>query len=497
MSQTSDQPNSDVTIGDMPVEQFRTYGHRAIDWVVDYMQKVDRYPVLPAVQPGDIRRKLPAAPPQDGEPMDQILGDVDRLIMPGITHWSHPKFFAYFNSSTSGPGILGELLGSALNVNGMVWESSPSASELEQVTLDWLRQMLGLPSDNWGIIYDTASTSTLHAVAAAREALSDLNIREQGMAGRRDLPRLRVYMSELAHSSVDKAVITLGFGTAGIRKIPADAEFRMQPQALADAIAEDRKNGIRPFCVVATIGTTSCTSIDPVPQIADICERERLWLHVDAAYGGAAAIAPEMRGLFDGWDRADSVVVNPHKWMFVPVDLSVLYTRRPAVLRHAFSLVPEYLRTEHDEEVQNLMDYGVPLGRRFRALKLWFVLRYFGWKGMADRIREHLRVAKTFTGWVDAHPDFERLAPVPLSTVCFRAHPRGMDDEMELNRLNEKLVLNINRSGSMFLSHTKLGERYTIRFVVSHLRVRESDVQQAWMIFQDQLQALLTNKGST
>lgn len=496
MSQTPNEPNSDVTIGDMPAEQLRTHGHRAIDWVVDYLQKVDRYPVLPAIQPGDIRRKLPAAPPQEGEAMDRILADVDRLIMPGITHWSHPRFFAYFNSSTSGPGILGELLGSALNVNGMVWESCPSASELEQVTLDWLRQMLGLPPECWGIIYDTASTSTLHAIAAAREALSDLNIREQGMAGRRDLPRLCVYMSELAHSSVDKAVITLGFGTAGIRKIPVDAEFRMQPQALADAIAEDRRNGIRPFCVVATIGTTSCTSMDPVSQIADICERERLWLHVDAAYGGAAAIVPEMRGLFDGWDRADSVVVNPHKWMFVPVDLSVLYTRKPAVLRHAFSLVPEYLRTEHDEEVQNLMDYGVPLGRRFRALKLWFVLRYFGWKGMADRIREHLRVAKTFTGWVDAHPDFERLAPVPLSTVCFRAHPRGMDDEMDLTRLNEKLVLNINRSGSMFLSHTKLGEHYTIRFVVSHLRVRESDVQQAWMIFQDQLQALLKNKGS-
>jgi len=497
MNQTFNQPDVDGTIGDMPAEELRRLGRQTIDWAVDYLQSVDRYPVLPDIQPGDIRRKLPPAPPQDGEAMDRILADVDRLIMPGITHWSHPRFFAYFNSSTSAPGILGELIGSVLNVNGMVWESCPSATELEQLTLDWLRQMLGLPPDCWGIMYDTASTSTLHAIAAAREALSDLNIREQGMTGRRDLPRLRVYMSELAHSSVDKAVITLGLGTAGIRKIPVDAEFRMQPQALADAIAEDRRNGIRPTCVVATIGTTSCTSIDPAAAIADICERERLWLHVDAAHGGAAAIVPEMRSLFDGWERADSIVVNPHKWMFVPVDLSVLYTRKPGVLRHAFSLVPEYLRTEHDEEAQNLMDYGVPLGRRFRALKLWFVLRYFGWKGMADRIREHLRVAKTFTCWVDADPDFERLAPVPLSTICFRAHPRGLDDEIELNKLNDELVSNINRSGSMFLSHTKLGDRYTIRFVVSNLRVRESDVQQAWKILHDQLQALLTKRHST
>jgi aromatic-L-amino-acid decarboxylase len=495
MNQIFDQAGANVKIGDMPVEELRAHGHRAIDWVVDYLQNVDRYPVLPDIQPGDVRRKLPPAPPEEGEAMDRILADVDLVIMPGITHWSHPRFFAYFNSSTSGPGILGELLASALNVNGMVWESCPSVSELEQLTLDWLRQMLGLPPDCWGIIYDTASTSTLHAIAAAREALSDLNIREQGMTGRHDLPRLRAYMSDLAHSSVDKAVITLGFGMAGIRKIPVDAEFRMQPRALADAIAEDRKNGIRPFCVVATVGTTSCTSIDPVSAIADICECEGIWLHVDAAHGGAAAIVPEMRGLFDGWDRADSIVVNPHKWMFVPVDLSVLYTRKPAVLRHAFSLVPEYLRTEHDEQVQNLMDYGVPLGRRFRALKLWFVLRYFGSKGMADRIREHLRVAGTFARWVDAHPDFERLAPVPLSTVCFRAHPRGMDDEMTLNSLNDELVSSINRSGSMFLSHTKLGDRYTIRFVVSHLRVRESDVRQAWKILQDQLQALLTKRG--
>jgi aromatic-L-amino-acid decarboxylase len=496
MSQTPKQHDLQATIGDMPAEELRAHGRWAIDWIVDYLQNVGRYPVVPDIRPGDIRRKLPQEPPQKGEPMDRILADVDRFIMPGVTHWSHPHFFAYFNSSTSGPGILGELMSSALNVNGMVWESGPSVTELEQVTLDWLRQMLGLPPDCWGIIYDTASTSTLHAIAAAREALSDLNIRERGMTGRRDLPTLRVYMSELAHSSVDKAVITLGFGTVGIRKIPVDAEFRMQPQLLADAIAEDRKDGIRPFCVVATIGTTSCTSIDPVAPIADICERERLWLHVDAAHGGTAALLPELRGLFHGWERADSIVVNPHKWMFVPVDLSVLYTRKPAILRHAFSLVPEYLRTEHDEEVQNLMDYGVPLGRRFRALKLWFVLRYFGWNGLADRIREHLRVANVFKGWVDAHPDFERLAPVPLSTICFRAHPRGMNDEKELDRLNDELVSTINRSGSMFLSHTKLEERYTIRFVVSHLRVRESDVQLAWKILQDQLQTLLAKKHS-
>ena len=477
-------------VGDMPPDEFRRYGHRLVDWVADYLENIERFPVLPEVQPGDLRRSLPALPPQHPEAMDQILADVDRFIMPAMTHWNHPRFHAYFNSSASSPGILGELLSAAFNANGMVWLSCPAVTELEEVTLDWLRQMLRLPKEFWGMILDTASTSTLHGIAAAREALVDLKIRERGMEGRSDVPKLRVNMSELAHSSVEKATIALGFGIDGAGKVPVDKEFRMRPDALADMIAKDRRAGVRPFCVVATVGTTSCTSIDPVPAIADICEREGLWLHVDAAYGGAAAIIPEMRYIFDGCNRADSLVINPHKWMFVPVDLSVLYTRKPEIMRRAFSLVPEYLRTAHDDVVHNLMDYGVPLGRRFRALKLWFVLRYFGWDGLVARLREHLRLAQLFAGWVDASPDFERLAQVQFGTVCFRAHPKGGDDEQALNELNEKLLSAVNSSRETFLSQTKLGTRYTLRMVVGHIRTKEAHVRQAWDLVQRKLKAI-------
>jgi aromatic-L-amino-acid decarboxylase len=477
-------------LGDMPSSEFRKFGHQLVDWVAEYLDHVDRYPVLPNVEPGDIRRSLPPGPPRDPEPMDQILADLDNTIMPGITHWNHPRFHAYFNSTASGPGILAEFLSAALNVNGMVWLSCPAVTELEEVTLDWLRQMLGLPEEFHGVIYDTASTSTLHGIAMAREALEDLHTREEGLAGRRDVPRMRAYISDFAHSSVEKAIITLGFGVSAVRKIPVDNQFRMRIPDLEAAIAEDRKNGVRPFCVVATVGTTSCTSIDPVPAIADICQREHLWLHVDAAYGGSAAIIPEMRYILDGCERADSFVVNPHKWMFVPVDLSAFYTRKPDILRRAFSLVPEYLRTSQDEVVRNLMDYGVPLGRRFRALKLWFVLRYFGWNGIAGRLRDHLRLAKLLAGWIEAHPSFELLAPVYFGTVCFRAHPEGMHDEKKLNTLNEELLRVVNGGRETFLSHTKLNNRYTIRIAIGHIKTQESHVRSTWELIQHELENL-------
>ena len=492
MDQSVNPQRASAALGDMPTEEFRRFGHQLVDWIAEYLKNIEERPVLPSVRPGDIVRSLPGSPPLDPEPMEQILADVDRVVMPGMTHWNHPRFHAYFSSSASSPGILGELLSAALNANGMVWESCPAVSELEEVTLAWLRQMLGLPDDFWGMILDTASTSTLHGIAAARESVADLRTRERGMAGRSDLPRLRVYLSDFAHSSVEKAVITLGLGTDGIRKIPVDEQFRMRPEALADAITEDRRNGMRPMCVVATVGTTSCTSIDPVPAIADVCKREEVWLHVDAAYGGAAAIIPEMRHVLAGCDHADSFVVNPHKWLFVPVDLSVLYTRRPEIMRRAFSLVPEYLRTEHDDVVHNLMDYGVPLGRRFRALKLWFVLRYFGWNGLADRLRDHLRVAQAFAKWVAADPAFELLAPVHFGAVCFRAHPAGISDESALDVLNEKLLTAVNKSRATFLSHTKLGGRYTIRMVVGHLRTQESHARQTWELFQGELKNLMS-----
>jgi len=480
-----------AALGDMPTDEFRKFGHQLIDWVADYLNTVEQKPVLPSIHPGDVIRSLPSLPPQTGEPMQQILADVDRIIMPGMTHWNHPRFHAYFNSSASGPGILGELLSAGLNANGMVWESCPVVSELEEVTLGWLRQMLGLPKEHWGMILDTASTSTLHGIAAARESLTDLKTREHGMPGRKDLPRLRVYLSDFAHSSVEKAVITLGLGIDGMRKVGVDDQFRMRPDALAEAIADDRRQGMRPLCVVATVGTTSCTSIDPIPAIADICGREKIWLHVDAAYGGSAAIIPEMRWILEGCDRADSFVINPHKWMFVPVDLSVLYTRKPDIMRQAFSLVPEYLRTAHDDVVRNLMDYGVPLGRRFRALKLWFVLRYFGWDGLAARLREHLRIAQEFKRWVEADPNFEVLAPVQFGAVCFRAHPKGIDDEGSLSKLNDNLINAVNGSRETFLSHTKLGDRYALRMVVGHLKTQESHAWQAWQQMQKELKTLV------
>lgn len=477
-------------LGDMPVEDFRLYGHRVIDWVADYLTDVGNHPVYPGVRSGDLLEELPDAAPGQGDTMDQILADVDRLIMPGLVHWNHPRFFAYFTSSASGPGIFGELLSTVFNVNSMLWHSCPTATELEQTTLSWLRQMLGLPPEFLGIMYDGGSSSTFHAIAAARENLADLKIREHGLAGRSDLPRLRIYTSEQGHSSIDKAAVALGLGLDGVRRVEVNDEYQMDTQSLAKAIAEDRRNGILPFCVVATVGTTSCTSIDPVSSISDICKREGLWLHVDAAHGGPAAIVPEMRSVLDGCGRAHSIVVNPHKWLFVPLDLSVLYTSKPDVLKRAFTLVPEYLRTDTVDEVVNYMDYGIPLGRRFRALKLWFVLRYFGVDGIAERIREHIRLGRLFAEWIDANPEFERLAPVPLSTVCFRAHPPGIEDDTSLDHLNEQLLQAVNRSGDAFLSHTKLSGRFVLRLVISHLRTETEDVARVWEIIQKNLQII-------
>jgi aromatic-L-amino-acid decarboxylase len=412
--------------------------------------------------------------------MEAILSDFDRLIVPATTHWNHPGFFAYFAITGSAPGILGETLAAALNVNAMLWRTGPAATELEEVSLDWLRQLLGLPEGLMGIINDTASSSTLSALAAAREAASELRIREDGLAGRADLPPLRVYCSEDAHSSVDKAVLTLGLGLQGVRHVPTDAEHRMDVRALERMIAEDRQAGARPIAVVATVGTTSTTAVDPVPEIAEVCRREGLWLHVDAAYGGALALLPEQRHVLAGCELADSIVMNPHKWLFVPIDCSVLFTRRPDVLKRAFSLIPEYLKVPEGEEVRNLMDYGVALGRRFRALKLWFVLRYFGAEGLAARIREHVRLARLFTAWVDEAEDFERLAPAPMSVVVFRHRPPGVDDEEALGAHNARLLERLNATGEVFLSHTRVRGRYALRLAVGNLRTTEAEVRRVW-----------------
>jgi aromatic-L-amino-acid decarboxylase len=472
--------------GDMDPEAFRRYGYEIVDWISSYLTNVRKYPVLAQTAPGDIRRSLPAQPPETPESMEAILGDFDRIIMPGITHWNSPGFMAYFSITGSGPGILGEMLSAALNVNAMLWRTSPAATELEQLTLDWLRQMLGLPRPLFGVINDTASSGVLYALAAAREAIPGLHIRQQGMSGRSEVPRLRYYASQEAHSSVEKAGIVLGVGQEGLRKIGVDGEFRMDVAELERAIQEDSAAGWQPFAVVATVGTTSTTSIDPVPQIADICQRYNLWLHVDGAYGGTASVDPAMRWVLEGCERADSLIVNPHKWLFTPIDCSVFYTCKPDVVKAAFSLVPEYLRNSESggDEVPNLMDYGTSLGRRFRSLKLWMILRYFGEEGLAARIHEHIRLGQLIARWVDDASNFERMAPTPFGTVCFRAHPQGMDDEAQLDALNERIMNEINAAGRFFLSHTKLHGKFTIRIAIGNLRTTEQDVRELWQALQ-------------
>ncbi|MBV9958219.1 MAG: aminotransferase class V-fold PLP-dependent enzyme [Acidobacteria bacterium] len=469
-------------LGDMSAEDFRRFGHQLIDWVGDYLSHIEERPVLAQVAPGELASQLPESAPAEGEAMSAILADVDRLIMPALTHWNHPSFFALFATSTSAPGIFGELLSAAFDVKAMLWRTSPAATELEQVALDWLRQMLGLDAGFDGIIYDTASVGSMHAIAAAREAL-DVRVREDGMSGRKDLPLLRIYASEQAHSSIEKGVLTLGLGQRALRQIPTDAEFRMDAQALAAAVEEDRRSGHLPCCVVATVGTTSTSSIDPVADIADICEQHKMWLHVDAAYAGSAAVVPELQYILAGSERADSLVMNPHKWLFTPFDLSVLYCRRMEVLRRAFSLVPEYLKTTDAETVRNGMDYGIQLGRRFRALKLWMVLRYFGREGLAARIREHCRLARLFASWVEASEEWELLAPVPFSLVCFRAAGAS---ETGLDALNEQIMNNINASGAAYLSHTRLNNKLTLRLSIGNIHTTEQHIRRIWQLLNEQ-----------
>ena len=475
----------------MEPSEFRNHGYALVDWIADYLTNSDRYPVLPRVVPGQLREALPSAAPERGESLQEIFADFERLIVPALTHWNHPGFFAYFAITGSAPGVLAEFLSAALNQQAMLWRTSPAATELEDVALGWLRELLGLPTAFEGVIYDTASVSTLHALAAAREGAIP-GVRQQGLSGRDDITGVRIYCSEQAHSSVDKAVILLGLGHESLVRIATDDRFRMRPDLLDDALAADRKRGLIPIAVVATLGTTSTTSVDPVGEIADVCERHRVWLHVDAAYAGVTAMLPSHRPLFTGWERADSIVVNPHKWLFVPVDLSAFYCRRGDLLRQAFSLVPDFLQTpEGRAGTRNLMDTGIQLGRRFRALKLWMVLRYFGAEGLRAIYEEHLRLAALFARWVDADPDFERLAPVPFSVVCFRARPAGAaHDERDLDALNERLLDRVNRSGEVFLSHTQLHDRMALRLAIGHLRTTEQHVARAWSLLHEAVKSL-------
>ena len=475
---------------DLPSDEIRRALHRAADLAADYLESVERHPVVPRIQPGDVARQLPVAPPEHPEAMDAILDDYLRLIEPNVTHWNHPGFLAYFGITGSGPGVVAETLAAALNVNAMLWRSGPAPTELEGRVCDWLRQLMELPEGFHGHINDTASSSTLVALAAARHRLPGLAVRERGLAGRPEVPPLVVYACDQAHSSVDKAAIVLGLGQENVRRVESDAAFRMSVPALAAAVAADRAAGRLPMAVVATVGSTSTTSIDPVEEIADLCAREGIWLHVDAAYAGSAAICPESRALMQGIERADSLVTNPHKWLFTPVDCSVLFVRDLANLQAAFSLVPEYLRTG-DAGVTNLMDLGFQLGRRFRSLKLWMVLRAYGVEGLRAHLREHCALALALAERITAEPGFELAAPVPFSTVCFRAVPAGLTDPAALDRFNERLLAGINAAGPFFLSHTALRGRYTLRVAIGNVKTTARHLDALWDLVQETARGLL------
>ncbi len=443
--------------------EFREAGHRIVDWIADYLDDTDRYDVLSRANPGDIERQFAASPDERGKPYEALLEEFKSKLLPGITHWNHPAFFAYFSITGSQAGILAELLTAALNANGMLWKTSPSLTELETVTLRWLRNAMGLPQGLFGIINDTASINSFLALAAAREA-TGLNVRGEGLTGR-NLPPLRVYCSDQAHSSIEKGALALGIGARGVVKIPSDEAFRMRVDALEEAIARDRAAGSLPVAISATVGTTSTASVDPLRRIGEIAAREKIWLHVDGAYGGSATIVPEFRWLWDGIEYADSIVVNPHKWLFTPIDCGVLYTRRPDVLRETFSLVPEYLKTTDSAEI-NYMDYGLQLGRRFRSLKLWMVMEHYGLERMREVIREHVRYAQRLSAELRKRDDIELVAPQSLSVVVFRKVVPGGEEACE--RENAALIERMNATGKLFVSHTKLRGKYAIRVAIGN-----------------------------
>ena len=482
---------------DMETEDFRAAAHAAVDIMADYLATVGDRPVLANVEPGSIRPLFDGDPPEAPTPIASILGDYVRFFEPNVTHWQHPRFLGYFASAASGPGIIGEMLTAVLNSNSMLWRTSPAGTELEGVVVNWLRLGLGLPEAFDGLITDTASTSSMLALAAARQA-AGIDAAVKGLAGRPEVPRLRVYASAEAHSSIEKACMTLGIGREGLTRIPTNDRFQLRIDALEAAIAADRAAGIQPFAMVATIGTTSSTSVDPLPAMAEIAKREGMWLHVDAAYAGAVALIPARRDLFAGWELADSIVTNPHKWFFTPVDASLLLTRHMPVLRNAFSLVPEYLRTlDRDGPIRDYNEYTPTLGRRLRALKLWMQLRYFGLEGLRRRIEHHIAMAQRFAGWVDGDPEFERMAPAPFSTVCFRWRPRDLANrESEhavaetIDELNVRLMERINRGGEAFLSHTKLNGRMTIRIAIGNLRTTDDDLERVWRVVRREAEAV-------
>ncbi|MEY2558527.1 MAG: aromatic-L-amino-acid/L-tryptophan decarboxylase [Verrucomicrobiota bacterium] len=469
-------------LGDLPNEEFRERLHKMADWIADYREHIAERPIAPNAKPGAVLAQLDAAPPETGTSLDEIFADVERVIVPGVAHWAHPQFMSYFGCTTTSPGILAEMMTAALNVNAMTWRTSPAATELETLVLDWLRQWLGLPDDFSGVVYDTASISTMHALAVAREEAST-SVRTLGLSGRSELPIFRIYASDQAHSSVEKAAIALGLGEHNVRRIASDPQFRMNVAGLREAVVSDLRHGFKPLAVVATVGTTSTASVDPVREIAAICAQYQMWLHLDAAYGGGLALLPEHKWVTDAWAEADSLVINPHKMLFVPFDFSALYVRDLERLRRLFTLAPEYLHLRDPAGAEiNYMDYGVQLGRRFRALKAWVIWRAFGREGMAARIREHLRLAQLFAGWIKDDARFEISAPVVMGVVCFRL--KNSDDKIG-DQKNSATVARINASGRAYLTQTKLRGRIAMRLGLGNVLTTEEHLQNVWKIIRE------------
>jgi aromatic-L-amino-acid decarboxylase len=465
----------------MTPDEFRKHAHELVDWMAGYMENVEEYPVKSSVKPGEIFNKLPDSPPLFPESFEAFFKDFEEIIMPGITHWQSPNFFAYFPANTSPPSVLAEMLTSTLAAQCMIWETSPAAAELEEKVMNWLCDLIGLPASFEGVIQDTASTATLAAIVTAREKITGFNINNYGF---RNVPELRVYCSEQTHSSVEKAIKIAGIGRKNLVKIGVREDFSMNPDYLRKAINDDLKKGLVPCCVVATIGTTGTTAIDPLKAIGEICAEKGIWLHVDAALAGAALLLPEFQWMLDGREYIDSFVFNPHKWMFTNFDCSAFFTRDAASLIKTFEILPEYLKTRTRGMVNDYRDWGVPLGRRFRALKLWCVIRSYGVTGIQEKIRLHINIAKNLAEKIKLEPDFEIMAPVVLNTVCFRYILTGVD-ETRINQLNEKLNHLLNDSGKLYLTHTVLKNKYTLRMVIGQTNVTQKHVDKAWELIRE------------
>ncbi len=461
----------------MDLEEFRREAHRLADWMADYLEGIRVHPVKPRVRPGEILGALPGDPPEEGESFPGIFADFEKIVLPGITHWQHPSFFAYFPANSSPPSVLAEMLTAALGAQCMSWATSPAATELEERVMEWLGKMIGLPGKYSGVIQDTASAATLVSLLTAREKASDLGINERGFTGKE---RFTLYASTEAHSSIEKAVKIAGFGKESLRKIQVDGKYALVPEELERAVRADLEAGLRPLAVVGTLGTTGSTAMDPIRPMGEICRRYGLWFHVDAAYAGTAMILPEFRHLGDGLEYADTFVFNPHKWMLTNFDCSAYFVRDEEALVRTFEILPEYLKTPEGKRVKNYRDWGIALGRRFRALKLWFVIRSYGVEGIRSILRRHLEIARRLEEEIRARRDFELLAPRTLNLLCFRCHPEGLDDLSRLNALNEDLLQAVNATGKAFLSHTKLRGAYTLRLVTGQTRVTLEDALAAW-----------------